>query len=744
MIHVRTSRHRIAAAVTAVLAVTAAGMTTPALAAPPTTAVAPAAEQDAPLPLTLPAGSRLSSIGPSGFLTSLATETGTAYRWTQYATGVTTVLPPGPYLGSVRTDLAVKSAEGVHTLYDLATGATPVVIDATALGPNADLRRLAGSTLVMERPNSAGGTEVHLVSKPEDTVLDRKVTGLPDNASVYRYDLSSPDTLILTYNTVGAPGKHLALVDVATGTVTEDRTLPFVANEGDTTTSTTRVAWTERAADGTVTLAVAPRGDTATTPTRTVLGTGNVQTELLGDDWVTYGVSSYRQTDPHPLYGLTARSLKTGKTVKLLDSLQRVLGETDGTQLVRGGTAAHGEGVYRVSLDPDGTPTATLVARTGEPTAIGAVARSVPDVVDLTGGKDPEWWWDFDRGNVEIRLRLTHTASGKQWNSEPAHLDRPHVGGALWTGLLDNRTSAPNGAYTWRMTARPTDGIGPTLTKTGTLTVANKPAPHDFSDSGAPDLLVRDSTGRLVGYDARQTLYETGHWGTPSKRERVDYGTGWNTYDRVTAAGNAGGSPHADLLTRDRTGVLWLHQGTGKGFSPRTRIGAGWQIYDKLTAGSDVNGDNRPDLLATDKTGVMWLYKGTGSTSTPYATRVRLGAGWNIYNQITATGNIAGAPAGDFVARDKAGVLWMYLGNGNGTFATRIRVGGGWNRYTDIVGVGDTNRDGRPDLVVQGAAGGTYETLAHYLGTGNWRAPFGSRQEVYNPEPLGTGDVTLF
>ncbi|MET9678482.1 VCBS repeat-containing protein [Streptomyces sp. NPDC006482] len=752
MLHVRTPRRRLAVAVTAVLAVTSAGITVPAVAAPLSGTVAAAsasAEQDLGA-FSLPAGSRLASFGPSGFLTVVPATSPALpeFRWTGYESGVTTPLPPGSYFGSPGTDLAVTSAGSVHTLHDLATGAD-VVIDTTALGPDATLRRVIGSALVLRKPNATGGTDVHLVSKPEDTVLNRKVTGLPANASVQRFELSSTDTLILTYTLPGTPGRHLALVDVATGTVVEDRALPLLTDKGDVSTSATRVVWTEISGQGAVTLAVARRGDTTTAPTRIPLGSGSVQAEPLGDDWVTYGVNAEGVTwnpnfPPNPLHGLTARSLTTGKTVKVLDSVQRVLSEADGKQLVRGGTAAHGEGIYRIAPGPDGTPVATLVARTGEPTAVGAVARTVPTVVDFSGGQDAEWVWDVDRGNVEIRLQLTHTASGKRWNSEPTFLDRAYVSGVTWTGMFDDRTSAYNGAYTWRMTARPTDGIGPTLEKTGALTVANKPAPHDFSDSGAPDLLVRDSAGRLVGYDARQTLYETGHWGTPSKRERVGYGAGWNIYDRVTAAGNIAGSVHADILGRDKTGVLWLYQGTGKTFLTRTRIGGGWQTYDKLAAGSDLNGDGRPDLVATDKTGVMYLYKGTGKASAPYANRIRLGAGWGIYNQITATGNIAGAPAGDLLARDKAGVLWMYLGNGNGTFAGRIRVGGGWDRYSDIVGVGDLNRDGRNDLVVQGVAGGTYETLAFYNGTGDWRAPFGSRQGVYNPDDLGTGAVNLF
>ncbi|MFF9016214.1 FG-GAP repeat domain-containing protein [Streptomyces sp. NPDC014870] len=749
MFHVPPPRRRIAAAAMVVLAVTAAGLTTPAGAMTPSSdgstaapAAATATQQDVP---ALPAGSRLASAGASGFLTSLSTPGGIVeYRWTRYADGVTTLLPPGPYRGGNQTDFAVRSAGSVHTLYDLGSGADPVTIDTASLGPDAQFRQLMGATLVMTKPDGAGGTEVHLVSKPADTVLDRKVTGLPANASIPLTATSSVDTLILRFVIAGTTEQHLALVDMATGSVVEDRVLPTARVEGASSTSATHVAWAEVADPQQVTLAVARRGDTSTAPERVLLGSGSVQVKLLGEDWVTYGVDEIGQYHPNSLYGLTARSLTTGKTVKLLDSVRTIVPDIDGRLLVRGGTVEHGRGFYRISLGADGTPVATLVASMDEPIVIEArVHKPLPEVVDLGSG-DAEFWWGLNRGNTELTLQLTHTASGKRWTSASQKRSSPGVSGVRWSGLFDDSTAAYNGDYTWRMTVRPSDGIGPVVEQTGTLKVANKPAPHDFSDSGSPDLLVKDSSGRLIGYDARQTLYHTGKWGDPAKREQVDHGLGWNTYDRLSAPGNIGGSVHADVLGRDRSGVLWLHTGDGKSFAPRTKIGAGWQVYDRLTGGSDLNGDGRPDLVAADKAGDLYLYKGTGNAAAPFAPRQKIGFGWGIYNQLTATGNIAGAPAGDLVARDRAGVLWLYLGKGDGTFAPRIKVGAGWDRYTDIVGVGDTNRDGRPDLVVQGVMGGTHETLAHYEGTGDWRAPFGSRQGVYNPEELGTGVVTLF
>ncbi|MFE9742305.1 FG-GAP repeat domain-containing protein [Streptomyces sp. NPDC006477] len=202
---------------------------------------------------------------------------------------------------------------------------------------------------------------------------------------------------------------------------------------------------------------------------------------------------------------------------------------------------------------------------------------------------------------------------------------------------------------------------------------------------------------------------------------------GWQQYNQIEAVGNVAGTSAPDVVSRDASGVLWLHQGTGeepKALANRLRIGPGWQVYTELTGGSDLDGDGRADLVATDKRGDLWFYKGTGSATEPFAPRRKTGFGWGVYNHLTATGNIAGAAAGDLIARDKDGVLWLYLGNGDGTFAQRIKVGGGWNGYTDIVAIGDANKDGRPDLY---ATHGPNRTAYFYAGMGNWRTPFANR-----------------
>ncbi|MFF3602846.1 FG-GAP repeat domain-containing protein [Streptomyces sp. NPDC002463] len=739
MPHARPPRRRLALAVTAALAVTTGTLTAaPAVAAPP--AVQAAEQQEV---LTLQPGSRVGGNGPSGFLTRVYEASGMVHRWTRYADGVTTTLPAGEYWGGVQTDIVMKTEGSVRKLYDMATGADPVVIDTSALGSSATFHRLAGSTLVMSAPRTGGGTDLHLLGKPEGTLVDRTVPGLPADAVFHWVNMTSPDTVIVLYSgTVdGVSGRRVALVDTATAKVVEDRPTPAAQADADATASATHLAWTERnPTTGAITLAVARRGEPEVS--RTFLGYGaSLALESVGDDWVTYAVPGGAKADsPNPLYSLTARSLKDGRTVKLLDSVDSLRGGAGGEQLALGGTIEKGEGLYRIAPDPDGTPAATLVASTGVPTALDIVEQRVPATIDFsTESGDTSLLWKLNRGGlVKSYVELTHPASGKRWTSY--QYGESWYAGATWKGLLSDFTAAPNGVYIWKVTATPANGIGPAVVRTGTLTVASKPHPHDFSDSGSPDLLYR-SGGTLFAVDGRRTLW-FGGFSTPL--EKTVLGTGWDAYDQIVTPGNVAGATHADVVARDRSGALWLHSGTGKGFSPRTKIGGGWQIYNRLTGGSDLTSDGRPDLVATDKAGDLWLYKGTGNTSAPFAPRVRIGHGWGVYNKITATGDIAGGRAGDLVARDTAGVLWLYLGKGDGTFAARTRIGGGWDRYGEIVGIGDADRDGRADVVVNGVMGGRRESLALYRGTGDWQAPLSGRIGLETPDALTTVPATLF
>ncbi|MFF8375174.1 FG-GAP repeat domain-containing protein [Streptomyces sp. NPDC015661] len=738
----RTSRLRLAAAVAAALAVTTAGLTAPAFAAPSNAPAAVAAEQQDVL--TVPAGTSVVTSGPTGYLTFRMEGETRVYTWTRHEDGAQTRLPGQRYGGSPGTDIIVRIEGTTYTYVDMSTGTEVASYDTSTLGSGtfSPLRYVGTTFVAWTSVNNA--REVHLFSKEQGVTVDRKLTGIPAGATYTRFENSGPDTLVVQYRTQadGVYSSHIALVDVATAQVVETYDSQMTNSLTVSAVSATHLAWLEWPTSSTVTLAVARRG--ATEVTRTPLGsaTQSVTVKLVGD-WVTYAqLGGATAESPNPLHTLTARSLTDPqRTVKLLDDVSYATTGPDGGLLASGGTVEQGEGIYRIAPGADGVPAATMVASTGVPTALDVKMLRVPTTVDFGGSADTSVDWTLSKP-AKVSVVWTHNATGKSYTSD---IWSPTNSSAFFYGMLDDKTSAPLGDYTWKLTAAPANGIGPSVERTGTLKAfSSKLIPHDFSDSGAPDLLVRDSAGRIINYDARQTLYETGQHGDPAKRSTVVMGTGWQIYDRVLAPGNFDASPQADVIARDRDGRLWLYSGTGQALAPRKQIGTGWGIYRHITGGSDLTNDGRIDLLTTDNAGALWLYEGTGNSNTPYKARKKVGTNWGIYNRITGTGNIAGGKGGDLVARDSAGVLWLYLGKGDGTFAPRIKIGSGWNQYIDIVGVGDTDRDGRPDLVVQGATGGTYNTLAVYRGTGEWRWPFKARLNVYNPEDLGTGAVTLF
>ncbi|ANB05974.1 N-acetylmuramoyl-L-alanine amidase [Streptomyces ambofaciens] len=238
------------------------------------------------------------------------------------------------------------------------------------------------------------------------------------------------------------------------------------------------------------------------------------------------------------------------------------------------------------------------------------------------------------------------------------------------------------------------------------------------------DILGRDASGVLWQYQGTGSA-------TAPFFGRFRIGGGWNAYDAVTTLTALRADGTGDAVARDKSGVLWYYQGSGdltEPFRKRTRVGGGWSVYDTLTGARDLTGDGRADLVARDRSGVLWLYRGTGNATAPFESRSRIGGGWSVYNTLTDTGDLTGDGRADLVARDKSGVLWLYRGTGNATapFESRSRIGGGWSVYNTLNGPSDLNRDGRPDLVARDKDG----VLWFYQGTGGASAPFKGRTKV--------------
>ncbi|WP_338672728.1 VCBS repeat-containing protein [Streptomyces sp. SCSIO 30461] len=195
---------------------------------------------------------------------------------------------------------------------------------------------------------------------------------------------------------------------------------------------------------------------------------------------------------------------------------------------------------------------------------------------------------------------------------------------------------------------------------------------------------------------------------------------GWSAFAGLSTQPVTGTPKECE--SRAASHVAWLDWKSGTGLfvtsvdrttheQKRTVVGSRANPHDYTDNGST-------DVLVRDASGVLWrddLRDRPANGQIKPALRTRVGAGWQTYKQIEAVGDLAG---------NKAGVLWLYQGNGRGNFATRVRIGGGWGAFTQLVGAGDVDDDGRPDLIAYGA-GGTYV----YRSTGSTTAPF-SRQST--------------
>ncbi|WUH90850.1 trypsin-like serine protease [Streptomyces sp. NBC_00433] len=172
-------------------------------------------------------------------------------------------------------------------------------------------------------------------------------------------------------------------------------------------------------------------------------------------------------------------------------------------------------------------------------------------------------------------------------------------------------------------------GGGTTRVGSGWNSMRSIAAPGDLNGDGLTDLFATDDSGNSWLYPGT---------GAGTFGARLGTGGGWGVYAGVVyGKGDLTGDGHPDLVARDGSGALWLYKGTGSGRTPfltRTRVGGGWSVYNIIATVGDITGDGRADLVARDRSGVLWLYKGTGSATTPLAGRVEVCAGWNIYNEL--------------------------------------------------------------------------------------------------------------
>ncbi|MFE3070553.1 FG-GAP repeat domain-containing protein [Streptomyces sp. NPDC059247] len=225
----------------------------------------------------------------------------------------------------------------------------------------------------------------------------------------------------------------------------------------------------------------------------------------------------------------------------------------------------------------------------------------------------------------------------------------------------------------------------------------------------------------LFGAAANGNLSRYDRDGNGGLQAAKDSGSGWQYSKTITQVDhNADGFADGLWFVENNRLAYMKFGGTP------TDIGGGWGIYNKVFSGANLGGGTADDLLARDNAGVLWLYLGYGNGKV--AARTKIGAGWNAYNQITGKGDLTNDGKADIVARDGSGVLWLYKGTGDykKPFAGRTKIGAGWNAFNTLISVGDINNDGIADLIARDGSG----ALWLYRGTGNAPAPFHSKVKI--------------
>ncbi|MFI9152867.1 FG-GAP repeat domain-containing protein [Streptomyces sp. NPDC053367] len=249
------------------------------------------------------------------------------------------------------------------------------------------------------------------------------------------------------------------------------------------------------------------------------------------------------------------------------------------------------------------------------------------------------------------------------------------------------------------------------------------PVRADFDADGTSDLVYRNVAGQLyVNTGAAETM------ALDSDLAKVK---------DVLTPGDVDSDGTQDVLTLSPTGTLRLHPGvyarTPGGLGSYRTVATGWQIYNKVTAPGDLNRDGRPDLLARTPSGALYFHPGTGTGA--FGGRVGLGTGWQQYDQLIGAGDLNGDGVGDLLARTPAGVLYRYPGTGSGGLGARVKdPKADWATYNQLLGGGDWDGDGRTDLLARDYAG------ALWFLPGDGRGTFGARQA----RSKGWGQVTQF
>ncbi|MYQ77825.1 MULTISPECIES: FG-GAP repeat domain-containing protein [unclassified Streptomyces] len=179
-----------------------------------------------------------------------------------------------------------------------------------------------------------------------------------------------------------------------------------------------------------------------------------------------------------------------------------------------------------------------------------------------------------------------------------------------------------------------------------------------------------------------------------------------------------------------RADNLWVKNGVL--YAAGGRISAGWDVYNDLIGPGDLSGDGAGDILARDGKGDLYLYQGNGK-GTALAAKIKVGYGYGSYRHIVGAGDLTGDGRADVVGIAEDGTLYLYEGTGKASapLKARVKIGSGFDIYNKFAAIGDLNGDGKADLVGVNGYGDLYRYTSTGTGELNKRVRIGYGFNVY-------------
>ncbi|MFE3527058.1 FG-GAP repeat domain-containing protein [Streptomyces sp. NPDC059161] len=257
---------------------------------------------------------------------------------------------------------------------------------------------------------------------------------------------------------------------------------------------------------------------------------------------------------------------------------------------------------------------------------------------------------------------------------------------------------------------------------------------QDGNAAGRIQFMALSADGTLTMYRTTQPTYTSATtWSSG----------GWQEFNKVFATGDLTGDHRPDLLARTPDGDLYLYPSTGNlsaPFGPRLKVGSGWGAYDQLVGVSDTNGDGIGDLIARTPGGDLYFFAGTSDPAGMFKPPIKVGTGWNAYNQIAGGDDMTGDGIGDLVGRTEDGTLYIYPGDGTGHFGDRstFRRPYGWQEADMLATAGGVPAYGKPRVLGVDSQGALYS----YRSLNNGK--LSDRRRDPTPYYCGTNPATRF